>query len=85
AGLRRPAAAELLRSCLAPLPAATIPDLVQRFNLRVCPSSQLGAGHIRDLLLHDPLVRRVSPGHYSLPTGHQTSLSLHPTPESRHA
>ena len=81
AGLRRPASAELLRSCLAPLPAATIPDLVQRFNLRVRPASQLGSGHIRALLLRDPLVRRVSPGHYALPTGHQTSLPLHPTPE----
>ncbi|MBR6023331.1 MAG: hypothetical protein IK066_13035, partial [Kiritimatiellae bacterium] len=60
------AAPAILRALLAKNPDSTPKFLLERFNSAVLPSSQIGAGRLRALLLADPAIRRVSPSHYAL-------------------
>lgn len=65
---------ELLCELLSSRPDATIPDLLQAYNLLVRPPSQLGTGHLRAHLLACPLITRSSPNHYRLAAPLQPSL-----------
>jgi len=58
--------AALVRALLARHPDSTLPALVERFNALVVPSSQIGLGRLRAIVLADPAIHRSSPSHYAL-------------------
>ncbi len=68
--------AELLREILSIHGESPLRTLVEAFNARLYPECQRGSGYVRDVLQHDPLVRKTAPARYALPGGLQTHLSL---------
>ena len=68
--------AELLRETLAATGEAPLRAIVDAFNGCLHPECRRGSGYVRDVLLHDPRVRKTAPGRYALPGGHQVDLQL---------
>jgi hypothetical protein len=68
--------AELLREALAATGEAPLRTLVDAFNERLHPECRRGSGYVRDILQHDPPVRKTAPGRYALPGGLQANLPL---------
>ena len=76
AGVAARDGAELLRETLAAIGEAPLRTLVDAFNEKLHPECRRGTGYVRDILQHDPLVRKTAPGRYVLPGGLQTALPL---------
>ena len=76
AGFAAREGAELLREILATRGESPLRTLVDAFNARLYPECQRGSGYVRDVLQHDPLVRKTAPGRYALPGGLQTHLPI---------
>ncbi|MDR0993473.1 MAG: hypothetical protein LBN38_02745 [Verrucomicrobiota bacterium] len=68
----------LVHEILAERGETALPVLLDALNARLYPESQKGSGTLRDLLFHDPLVRKTAPGRYDLPGGHQPTFLFPP-------
>lgn len=76
AGLAARDGAQLLHEVLAATGEAPLRMLVDAFNERLQPECRRGSGYVRDILLHDPRVRKTAPGRFALPGGLQSDLPL---------